>query len=198
MSLIQRIKTWRHNKQKDTRKLFGEQRHIIEPAFEIAGRQYYRFADVFNIPYERGMMALAVHEETRMKCSREYLIKHVDVVRELLHSIKIDIFKLNQLNEQLGERLHLTLDTDLLYKLASIVFFDQHENPAVYEPDYCASKIEYWKKHKGVADFFLQKPLRELMPFLESVDFDLSIYSKINSELNRLHQERLQSCSCNG
>ena len=140
-------------------------------------------------------MALAIYEETRMKCSREYLTKHVEVCRELLHSPKVDIFKINQLNEQLNERLTLILDTDLLYKLASIVYFDSKENPALYEPDYCQKKIEIWKQHKGVADFFLQKPLLELIPYLENVDFDLATYSQINKELNDLHLERLQACS---
>jgi len=195
MALLQKFKTWRHNHTTDVKRLFPGQKHIIEPAFEIAGIQYFRFNDVFQIPYERGLMALAIYEETRMKCSREYLTKHVEVCRELLHSPKVDIFKINQLNEQLNERLTLILDTDLLYKLASIVYFDSKENPALYEPDYCRKKIELWKQHKGVADFFLQKPLLELIPYLENVDFDLATYSQINKELNDLHLERLQACS---
>lgn len=195
MAFLQRFKSWRHNRTKEVKKLFPGQKHIIEPAFEIAGVQYYRFNDVFQIPYERGLMALAIYEETRMKCSREYLTKHVEVTREILHATKVDVFKINQLNEQLNERLTLILDTDLLYKLASIVFFDGKENPVVYEPDYCRKKIEFWKLHKGVADFFLQKPLLELIPYLENVDFDLNTYSLLNKELNDLHQERLQACS---
>lgn len=195
MGLLQKIKSWRHNHTNDVKRLFPGQKHIIEPAFEIAGIQYFHFNDVFQIPYERGLMALAVYEETRMKCSREYLTKHVEITRELLHSNKVDIFKINQLNEQLNERLTLILDTDLLYKLASIVYFDAKENPALYEADYCAKKIELWKKHKGTADFFLQKPLLELIPYLENVDFDLDTYSQINKELNDLHLERLQACS---
>ena len=195
MALLQKIRTWRHNRTKDVKRLFPGQKHIIEPAFEIAGIQYFRFNDVFQIPYERGLMALAIYEETRMKCSREYLTKHVEICREILHSPKVDIFKINQLNEQLNERLTLILDTDLLYKLASIVYFDSKENPVLYEADYCAKKIEIWKQHKGVADFFLQKPLLELIPYLENVDFDLATYSQINKELNDLHLERLQACS---
>jgi len=193
MALFQKIRTWRHNRTADVKRQFPGQKHIIEPAFEIAGIQYFRFNDVFQIPYERGLMALAIYEETRMKCSKEYLTKHVEICRELLRSTKVDIFKINQLNEQLNERLTLILDTDLLYKLASIVYFDSKENPALYEADYCAKKIELWKKHKGVADFFLQKPLLELIPYLENVDFDLEKYSQINKELNELHLERLQA-----
>lgn len=197
MGLLKELRQRIHNAKynKDPKKVFPEQKYIIEPAFEIAGVRYYRHADVFNIPCERGLMALAVYEESRMRCSREYLEKHVEVVRELLRTNPIDIFRVNQLNEQMAERLNLVIDTDLMYKLASIVYFDGKENPAIYEADYCAKKIELWKKHKGTADFFLQKPLRELIPYLESVDFDLNEYSKVQTELNKIHLDRLSVSS---
>ena len=190
MSLLQKIRTWNHNR-KDPKKVFPRQKHIINEAFSIAGVEYYQFNDVFNLPYERGLMALAIYEETRMRCSREYLEKHVDTIRKILNSEKINLFSINQLNEQMSERLNLALDVDLLYRLASVVFFDKNENPTIYEPEYCQKKIEFWKKHKGVADFFLQKPLLELMPFLQNVDFDLSTYSQMNQELNKIHSDRL-------
>ena len=190
MKLLQKIKTWSHNR-KDPKKLFPNQKHLIEYAFTVGGVDYYQFNDTFNQPYERALFALAVYEETRMRCSREYLEKHVQVVRELLKSDKIDIFKINMLNEQMSERLNLTLDVDLLYKLASIVFFDKKENPNIYELDYCNQKIEFWKQHKGVADFFLQKPIIELIPFLKSVETDLDEYSLLNTNLNKIHSENL-------
>ena len=190
MSLLQKIRTWNHNR-KDPKKVFPRQKHIINEAFSIAGVEYYQFNDVFNLPYERGLMALAIYEETRMRCSREYLAKHVDTIRKILNSEKINLFSINQLNEQMSERLNLALDVDLLYRLASVVFFDKNENPTIYEPEYCQKKIEFWKKHKGVADFFLQMPLLELIPFLQNADFDLSTYSQMNQELNKIHSDRL-------
>lgn len=170
---------------------FPNVNHIIEEAFEVGGVKYYQFADIFSLPYERGLFALMIYEETRMKCTLEYLTKHVNVVREILRSEKIDIFRINQLNEQLNDRLNMALDVDLLYKLASVVFFTQEENPVLYDQAYCDKKIEYWKKHKAVSDFFLQQPLKDLMPFLESVDFDLNTYSQANLDLNKAHLAKL-------
>jgi hypothetical protein len=190
MGLLQKIRTFRHNRR-DPKRVFPGQKHVIVPAFELAGVEYYQFDDVFNLPYERGLTALAFYEETRMRCSREYLEKHVEVVRNVLRSNKIDIFKINQLNEQMSERLKLSLDVDLLYKLASIVFFDKNENPVLYDAEYCRKKIDFWKKHKGVSDFFLQKPVTELIPFLQNVNFDLDTYSRMNTELNRIHSGNL-------
>ncbi|WP_418894220.1 hypothetical protein [Limibacterium fermenti] len=186
--LLNRLLKWKGEN------LFPRQKHIIEFAFEIKGVKYYQFQDVFNLPYERGLMALAAYEEVRMRCTREYLEKHVKACRTLLHDAKIDIYKLNALNEQMSDRLNLSLDTDLLYKLASVVFFDKKENPAVYEPDYCKKKIAFWKEHKDVTSFFLQKPLQELIPFLKDADFDLGSYSETVKRVNEIHSEVLQAC----
>jgi len=185
------IRAWKISR-KDPKNVFPGSKHIIKHAFTIAGIDYYQFDDVFNLPYERGLMALVIYEEARMNCNREYLEKHVEVSRELLRSRSIDIYKLNQLNEQMSERLNISFDTSLLYKLASIVFFDKNENPSLYEPEYCEKKIALWKEHRNVTDFFLQKPLQELIPFLQNVEFDLEKYSELIQELNKIHSERFQ------
>ena len=175
------------------KKYFPDHKYVIEFAFEVAGVQYFRFNDVYTLPYERGLMSIAVYEETRMRCSREYLIEHCRVIHELLRdSKKVDIFRINELNEQMRDRLNLATDVDLLYKLASVVFFDQNENPVLYDAEYNAKKIAFWKKHSGVADFFLQKPIVELIPFIQSYDFDLDAYSRLNAQLNEIHSERLR------
>jgi hypothetical protein len=191
--MLQKIKLYFWNRRRNVKKLFPHQKHLIIYAFTVDNTDYYQFDDVFALPYERGLMALATYEETRLKCSREYMEKHVAAMRKLLHEPKIDIFKINVLNEQMNERLNLVFDVDLLYKLAAVVFFDKNENPVLYEQDYCQRKIEFWKAHKGVADFFLQKPISELIPFLKSAKVDLNTYSEINTDLNRIHLELLQS-----
>ncbi|MCL1933529.1 MAG: hypothetical protein FWF53_06950 [Candidatus Azobacteroides sp.] len=179
------------NKFKNWKKKFPEQKYMIEEAFSIGGQKYYQFTDVFNLPVERGLTALMVYEETRMKCSVEYLQKHIEATRKILRSDKIDIFRINQLNEQLNERVNFALDIDLIYKLASVVYFDENENPSLYDGEYCREKIGFWKKNKEVADFFLQQPLTELLPYLKNADFNLNEYSTANGELNRIHSERL-------
>jgi hypothetical protein len=191
MSLLNKI----FKRKKDIKSIFPNQKHIIEFAFEVSGVKYYQFSDVFQIPYERGLMALAVYEEVRMRCTREYLKKHVEACRSLLHDMKIDIYKLNLINEQLNDRLNLAFDAEHLYKLASVVFFDEKENPALYEADYCAKKIDFWKKHKDLTVFFLQKPLLELIPFLKDVDIDLQAYSEIVEKTNKIHSAVLQAAT---
>lgn len=167
-------------------------KYRIEYAFTCGGTKYYRFADISNLPYERGLMAYNVYNEVSMRCDREFLIKYADTIDKILHEQKIDIFRIEKLNSLLKQRLAMTTDVELLYKLASVVFFDKTENPAVYEPEYAEKKIAKWRKDKGVHDFFTQRPLLELMPYLQNVDTDLDTFSAMQAELNKIHSECLR------
>lgn len=182
-------------KRRDARSVFPKSEHIIEWAFNVGGVDYYQFADIFSLPYERGLMAVAIYNELDMRCTREYLLQHTKAISEILKAKSIDIFKINQLNEQMKQRLMLTTDVDLMYRLASVAFFDKNENPVLYEGEYNAKKIAHWKEHKGVADFFLQKPLMELIPYLQNAQVDLTSFSRLNQQLNEIHSEVLRICT---
>jgi len=189
MGLLSKLK----QRGRDAKSVFSKSEHIIEWVFNVGGTDYYQFADVFNMSFERGLTAIAIYNELDMRCSRNYLLKHVEAVNSILKQPEIDIFKINALNEQMRQRLQLVTDVELLYRLASVVFFDKKENPNLYEQEYCEKKIAHWKAHKGVADFFLQQPIAELIPFLQNVGIDLDGYTKLNEELNKLHLEKLHS-----
>lgn len=172
-----------------------KEKYRIEYAFTCGRTKYYRFADITNLPYERGLMALVAYNELDMRCSRDFLIRYQGAIDDILHQQKIDIFKIQQLNELLKQRLQMPTDVDLLYKLASICFFDKSENPAVYEPAYAEKKIAKWRKDKGVRDFFMQTPLLELMPFLKSANTDLDTFSELQKEIKMIHSECLRLAS---
>lgn len=107
----------------------------------------------------------------------------------VLRAKEIDIFKVNELNGILKDRLTLTADLDLCYRLAAIVYFDKTEKPEVYEPEYAAKKIERWKKDQSVADFFSQKPLKELIPYLTNAVGNFDMFFQLNMQLNQLHND---------
>lgn len=194
MGVIRFIKdlaeTYRVEKDKRRKQ---ECKYRIEYAFTCAGRKYYRFADISNLPYERGLQAIMVYNEVDMRCSREYLSKHIEAMDKILHEKNIDIYKINQLNEMLKQRLNLITDVDLLYKLASVCYFDDSEKPEVYEPEYAEKKIAIWRKDKGVHAFFMQQPLLELMPFLRKQKVDLDTYTPLNQELNEEQMKAIQT-----
>lgn len=183
--------------KRNAKKHFPNSEHIIEFAFSSGGVDYYRFADAFSLPYERGLMAVSVYNELDMRCSREYLKEHTETVSDILRQKEIDIFKLNELNEQMKQRLSLVTDVDLMYKLASVAFFDKTENPERYEQSHAEQKIERWKKDNSVSAFFLQRPLRELIPFLENVNVDLDTFTQLNEKINELHLERFRTLQSN-
>lgn len=170
-----------------------QSKYRIEYAFTSGGRKYYQFADITNLPYERGLTALQVYNEVEMRCSVKFLRAFTKAMDELLHSKEIDIYQINALNEMLKQRLSLSVDVETLYKLASVCFFDETENPYIYEQAYAEKKIERWRKDQKVAAFFSQKPLKELMPFLANVGFDLDTYTTINEEINQTHEQLIRT-----
>ncbi len=190
MGLIKELaEVWRVERDK---RRAQKEKYRIEYAFTCGGTKYYRFADIANLPYERGLLALNVYNEFDMRCDRDFLIQYADTIDKLLHEQRIDIFKIKQLNSILKQRLMLMTDTDLLYKLASVVFFDKTENPYVYEPAYAEKKIAKWRKDKGVHDFFMQTPMLELMPSLANVNTDLDTYSAALQEIKEIHSQALR------
>lgn len=173
--------------KKSVKQLFQNTEAIIEEAFKIDGITYYRFSDLNNLPYKRGLMAYAVYNELDMRCTREYLVLHADALNTILSKPEINVFDIKKLNDQMMQRLQLTTDVDLMYKLASVAYFDKNENPESYDTAYCEKKIAHWKKYSSVEAFFLSQPLMELLPFLSNADVDLNTYSELNKELNEIH-----------
>lgn len=172
---------------------FPDIKYPIEEAFTIKGRTFYKFKSGLNIPYERALKTVLFYEEVRMKITFEYLEQHTKAIDKLLLSNKINIFDIKKLNDILKERLNLAFDTEILYKLASIVYFDENEDPRVYDFKHNADKIAFWKKNSSLKDFFLQTPILELMPFLANVQENLQSYSEIVQTLNKHHSEYISS-----
>jgi hypothetical protein len=168
--------------------------HAVELAFECGGIKYFQHQDPFNTPYRRGFTALAFYEELRMRTTREYLLQHVEAVNAIVSNPKsISIKDLVILNEQLKQRLNFIIEPDILYKLASVVFFDETENPAAYDFKYGLKKIENWKKHSTMNDFFLLQPLVRLIPYLMDCEVDIESYSKVVQRASQQHLDVLSS-----
>ena len=193
MGLIKELKeVWREQIERRRKQ---EEKYRIEYAFTSGGTKYYRYADIHNLPYDRGLTAMQVYNEVEMRCSLEFLKLYTKTVEDILMAKDINIYNLKAANDILKQRLQLSVDVELLYRLASVCFFDKTENPRVYDQQYAEKKIAKWRKDAKVADFFSQIPMRELMPFLARVNFDLDTYTPINEQLNQSHSETLRFLS---
>lgn len=170
---------------------FSGSKYVIKYAFTVEGIKYYCMDDTFNLPYLRGLKCVTFYEEMRMNCDRALLIAHTEAVNNILTGSKIDIYEIKKLNDQMLDRLTHIVDTDLVYKLASVVFFDESENPADYEFQYNAKKIEHWKKHQDLTAFFLSTPIQKLVPFLKEFKENLPAYAQATKQIKNLHSEMI-------
>lgn len=174
---------------------FSGTKHVIKHAFTSGNIDYFEFDTLANLPWRRGLKFLSVYNELDMKCDRFYLTKHVEAVDNILTGGKRvgfdEMVKINQLNKQLKERLEMVYHEDLVYKVASVVFFDANENPDDWEWKYAMEKIERWKKAEGVNDFFLHEPIQRLMPFLNVSGMSLQQYSEVQKEIDTAHLENI-------
>lgn len=176
----------------ETKALFPGVDYMIKHAFNINGRDFYQFDDTHNLPYQRGLTCLLFYRELGMNCNDEFLELHCKAVDNLLKPAdgKIDIYKIKGLNDQLMQRMKLPKDPDLVYKLASVVFFDKEENPETYEFPHNDEKIKFWKQHAG-SSFFLQVPVQVLIPFLKQYDENVETYVGMMEKINKSHLESL-------
>lgn len=176
-------------KSLDTKKIFPDSKHVIEHAFSIGGVDYFSFVDALNTPYERGLTALIFFREISMNCDYEFLEQHVKAIDKLMTANPINIYQVKRLNDLLSQRIKLPKDPELLWKMASVLYFDGNESPYVYDFEYSKKKIEIWKQNSSLKDFFLQHPLTELIPYLKYADENLEQYSQMVEEFNKKHSD---------
>lgn len=171
--------------------LSDEKFKVVE-AFKLNGKRYFMYEDSTKMPSGRGLCALTIYEEFNMRCTREYLLAHVRATEVILNSNPIKLTAIAQINSNLKERLNLALFPEHVYKLASVIFFDESESPYNYDYQYNNKKIEEWKTSGGTLDFFLKTPLKDLIPFSGLQEQNADNYFQVAEAINNLHHSDLQ------
>lgn len=171
-----------------------EEGHVIEPAFISSGVQYYRLKDYFNTFSMRGLMALQVYEEWNMRMQKEHLIQFIEAFDKVINDPKqIRIGDLVKMVNMLKDRIEWVIPTsDIIYKFASVAFFDKNESPYSYDPEYCKQKIERWKEAADVSDFFIVMQLKDMLPLPTLSEQDLQICLQVLEQASELEMENLQ------
>lgn len=167
-----------------------EDKYRIIEAFDHGGTKYLMFDNAFEIPTGRAFAALAIYGEMDMRCDRDYLEAHTKAMEKLLNPAdrKINISYIAQLNLNLKERLELMPLPDFVYKLASVIFFDDSESKYSYDFEYNKKKIAKWKKDPETLDFFLSRLVTELVPSLKSAGSGTQIYMGIAEKIDKIHR----------
>lgn len=163
-----------------------EEGHVIEPAFISGGVQYYRLKDYFNTFSLRGLMALQVYEEFNMRMTKEVLDNYISAVDKILSNPKqINIGELVILNARLKERVSMVIPcTDIIYKFASVAYFDKNESPYSYDPEYNAAKIKRWKEATDIDSFFIVMQLKDILPLPQLSKEDLALCLQIVDQVS--------------
>lgn len=164
----------------------------IIPAFKSQGKQYYQFEDINQMMTGRAFTCVDYYHELSMRCTREYLEKHCDAMETVLSKPSINIIEIATIHSQLKERLTMIVDPDIVFKIASVVYFTKDESPWSYDFKYNQKKIEKWKL-LDLKDFFFMIRVQDLIPIGDLSKVDLETYMKMGTEINKRNLENLSS-----
>lgn len=180
-------------RSKKLRSYLINDKYKIILAFEHGGHKYYQFESAFEFSTGRGLQALTFYEEFSMRVDRAYLEKHIKAIDILLNNPKtIKISPIIEIHNNLKERLTLAPFPDHIYKLASVIFWDETESPFRYDYEYNAKKIAAWRADPDMLPFLVKVPLKELMPFGNTPDESLRTYFQVLEKLDKtIHTEKI-------
>lgn len=161
--------------------------HRVVYSFTCGDIDYFKFDDSMSVPCGRSFHALSYYEELEMRCTREHLQGVMNAIIDILKSKEINIFEIYKMCESTLERLDYIFEPSIVKKLASVVYFDETENPYSYDFKYGVEKMDLWDKEpitiKGSkeewqpgVDFFLSKPIKSLVPSINLSKQDLLVY----------------------
>lgn len=140
-------------------------KHKVEVAFKVKGKTYYRFIHERDIPAGRYKYIYAFIREVDLRMNLDTLRQFVTEFKKTLNGGDkkiIDIGRMWQLILNLETRNSLAFEPAGVEKLASVIYFDDTEELSTYNRKHCDDKIKFWKDN-NVIDFFLTKPIGELL-----------------------------------
>lgn len=179
--------------QKKFRSYLVDGKSRVVEAFIHDGTRYLMYENPVDVPTARMLAANGIYCEMEMRTDREYLELHCKAVDKILNENKkgINVTYLSQLNTNLRERLNLMSLPDFVFKLASVIFFDESESPLSYDWTYNEKKIEKWKQDPKLLDFFLTRLASELIPSLKPVEKSSHMYFQVAEKIDKIHRDDL-------
>lgn len=170
-----------------------EEGHIVVSAFDSGGVTYYRLKDTFNSFCFRAMSALDIYDNWQLKKTPEQDIADWKQVLDICNTQPImltEIVKLAMLN--LENRELILPPEEIIWNMASVMYFDENESPYKYDESYGKEKIKRWKVDKSV-DFFLSKQLiGSIIPLPDFSKIDLKNYLQTAEKIRETHNKNRQ------
>jgi hypothetical protein len=152
----------------------------IEFAFTSGGVNYFKFTAEVNIPFQRAIAARDILTEELWQIEPNFLKAWVESVLAIVINggMKPDkkVFEIGVLTTRLKEQLELSFSLVRQVKLASVVYFDEEENPLDYQYPYNQKKIAFWMANNDVPGFFLNLLDYQSVPSLKELQANFPNY----------------------
>lgn len=148
-------------------------------AFVHEGMEYYSFVNEQNMPSERAFSAMDVYEELNQRITKEYLDVFFSGI--LAACDKGSLVKVAELALFAQQRATHITNIDILYKLASVLYFTKEENCYKYDREYNEKKIAGWKKSRDIDSFFLKTPIKDFLPSFDGSNLNILLYTQIQN-----------------
>src|SRR5690606_15589390 len=109
--------------------------NIVEVAFKVKGKTYYRFVDDFRMPVGRYKYVYAYSKEVEMRMDIDTLKTYVLELKRCLTGEKkiIDMEGAWKIIFSLETRVNLAFEPETVRRLASVVYFDDTEDLSTYD-----------------------------------------------------------------
>lgn len=137
-------------------------------AFTSGGKNYFCFSAEINIPIERMLAAKAIFEEIDMRINPDILVHALSEITNTVYNSKKGVDakmkEIARLTLLLQEKVQIQTSPAIDFKLASVVYFDEVENPFGYDHHYAMKKIQHWMSNQDLPAFFLTTPNNRLVP----------------------------------
>jgi hypothetical protein len=172
----------------------------IEFAFNSGGTNYFRFVSEVNVQFQRAVAARDIFTEELWQINPDFLRGwNNGLINLLMDKKKKDdkkLYEIGVMASRLKEQMDMSVSLLRQLKLATVVYFDEQENPLDYQYPYNKAKLEHWMKHNDVEGFFLNLPEYAYLPSLTeySMNFPSYLQAETLQSLNNLrHIIGLQS-----
>lgn len=168
--------------------------HVIIPAFESGGVQYYMMKDIFNSFAGRALDAMAIYEKWSMRTTPEFMGGWLQALENTINANPIKITEVAEMINVMRERINFAIPTEsIIWELASVAFFDRNESPYRYDPEYAKDKIAHWKEDIGLPAFFFKTPLRDMVSLPDLSEDGFKNYLKATEAVHGKQLEKVLS-----
>lgn len=122
------------------------------PSLIIDGQQYYEFVQVADMPQNRFVHYLDFRSESQMGVTREVINGYLDGIMAANNEGNVSFVGAQAF--MLKDSINNCTNIEVLYNMASLLYFTKDEDISCYDLDYNERKIRLFKQVKNKSFFF--------------------------------------------